>query len=210
MGLGRVTSSLSRNFATANAPGGITRHCPWKATARYREYPTGTAGLDVHLTIGLATVAPYLLLVVVLGVFAYVLIRDRRRNRNATPVRESVLADPIVSRFHPVQVQISRGMNTGGLKGGPFGVELLVRTHSFQVGIAPPLRGAFTYYFEASETEMEHSVVLFALVYPTECIVIHGNYGGDEMHVAVNSRNQLGEIWNALAVAGVRTLSSPP
>lgn len=98
-----------------------------------------------------------LLVVVPIGL-VIVFGRMARQSKRAAPVRDSVLADSVIAQFSRVWVQLNPGTTKSvTLKGGPFGVEVLVKTHSFEVGPAPPLRGSFRYYFEAGDVDMEAS-----------------------------------------------------
>jgi hypothetical protein len=121
----------------------------------------------------------WVLLVLVPMGFAAVLIRTARQSKRARPLRDSVLADSVVAEFPRVSVQLNPGSTRSvSLKGGPFGVEVLVKTHSFEVGPAPPLRGSFRYYFEASETDMQASEERFSNFWVRDCILLSGSYGG--------------------------------
>jgi hypothetical protein len=73
--------------------------------------------------------------------FAVIMIRTARQTKRAQPVRDSVVADSVVAKIPRVWVQLNPGTSRSVLlKGGLFGVEVLVRTHSFEVG-PPPLSG---------------------------------------------------------------------
>ena len=137
--------------------------------------------------------------------------RMPRQDQRAKPTRESVLEDTVVAEFPRVQVQLNPGTSrTVALKGGPFGVEFLVQSHSFEVGPAPPLRGSFRYYFEANETVMEASRERFSNFWVRDCILLSGSYGNDDMSVAVDAKDATLQLWSALISAGVRTRSGPP
>jgi len=151
------------------------------------------------------------LLVLVPTGIAIVLIRIARQNQRARPQRDCVVADSLVAEFPRVWVQLNRGSaRTGSLKGGPFGVEMLVKTHSFEIGPAPPLRGSFRYYFEAPETTMETSRTRFSTFWVRDCILLSGSYGGEDMRIAVYAKNRMPQLWSALAHAGVQVRSGPP
>jgi hypothetical protein len=151
------------------------------------------------------------LIVLVPTGFVIVFFRMARRDRRAMPTRESALADTVVARFPRVWVQLNPGTSkTVALKGGPFGVEVLVKSHSFEVGPAPPLRGSFRYYFGATETVMEASRERFSNFWFRDCILLSGSYGSDDMSVAIYAKGATSQIWSALVSAGVRTRSGPP
>jgi hypothetical protein len=151
------------------------------------------------------------LIVLVPTGFVIVFFRMARRDLRAKPTRESALADTVVAEFPRVWVQLNpRTLRTVALKGGPFGVEVLIKPHSFEVGPAPPLRGSFRYYFEANETAMEASRERFSNFWVRDCILLSASYGNDDMRVAMYAKGATVQLWSALVSAGVRTRSAPP
>jgi hypothetical protein len=153
----------------------------------------------------------WVILVLVPTGFAVVLVRQVRQSRRARPVRDAALADSVSAEFPRVWVQLNpRSSKSVSLKGGPFGVEVLVKTHSFEIGPRPPLRGSFRYYFGAAETTMQLSRERFSNFWVRDCILVSGSYGGEDMRIALYAKDQLPQLWSALAHAGVQALSGPP
>jgi hypothetical protein len=150
------------------------------------------------------SILPYVLVALVVTVFSVTGYRLLRQDRRGRTVREVVLADPVVATFSRIWVLVN---GTVMLKGGTFGVELLVRSHTFQVGIGPPLRarGTSSYYFEASKAVMEMSHEVFNHVMGRDCLVVSGSYGGEDVRLALYSEGQVLQMWSALEIAGVNT-----
>ena len=151
------------------------------------------------------------LLVVVPIILVTAFLRMARQSKRAKPTRDSVVADVVVAEFPRVQVQLNPGTSRSvALKGGPFGVEVLVKSHSFEIGPAPLLRGSFRYYFEADEAVIEASRERFSNFWVRDCILLSGTYGNDDVSVAMYAKGATSQLWSALVIAGVRTRSAPP
>lgn len=96
----------------------------------------------------------FVLVGVVVVVFGGVIIQKVRTDRQMGPIRERVLADPVVRIFPEIRVQLNPATQRSGfLKGGS---DLNIRSRSFDFGLAPPFRfrGAFRDYFDAEVAEM--------------------------------------------------------
>jgi hypothetical protein len=151
---------------------------------------------------------PFVLLGGVVVVFAVVIVQQMLTDRQMSPMKQSVLADPVVRTFPGVRIQLNPGSQRSGfLKGGS---NLTVRTRSFDFGLAPPFRGAFRYYFKAEGTEMRAARLRFGNTRNRDCVLITGQWGGKQMDAAIAAGDQLPEIWMLLASAGVTPTSEAP
>jgi hypothetical protein len=151
---------------------------------------------------------PFVLVGLVVFVFGGVIIQNLRTEKRTDPIKQSVLADPVVRNFPEVRVQLNPGTQRSSfLKGGS---DLTVRTRSFDFGLAPPFRGAFRHYFNAEGTEMRAARLSFGNTRSRDCILINGKWGGRRMEAAIAADDQLAEIWMFLASAGVSPMSDAP
>jgi hypothetical protein len=150
---------------------------------------------------------PFVVVGVVVVVIAIVVVQQLRTERRTDPIKQAVLADPVMRTFPGVRVQLNPGSRKSGfLKGGS---DLTVRSRSFDFGLAPPFRGAFRYYFRAEGTEMRSARIRFGNTRNLNCILISGQWSGKEMDVAIAS-DELPEIWMFLTSAGAAPMSEAP
>jgi hypothetical protein len=151
---------------------------------------------------------PYVLLGFVVVVFTIVIFKQLRTDRQMAPIKQSVLADPVVRTFPGVRIQLNPGsQGSGFLKGGS---DLTVRNRSFDFGLASRFRGAFRYYFNAEGTEMRAARLRFGNTRNRNCLLITGQWGGKQMDAAIAAEDQLPEIWMLLVSAGVGPMSEAP
>ena len=151
---------------------------------------------------------PFVLLALVFLGFGIVIFQQLRTDKQMSPIKESVLADPPVKTFSGVRVQLNPGTQRSGfLKGGS---GLTVRSRSFDFGLALPFRGAFRYYFNGPATEMRAARIRFGNTRNRDCILITGPRSGKQMDAAIAAEGQLNEIWMFLVSAGVIPMSEAP
>jgi hypothetical protein len=111
---------------------------------------------------------PFVLVGLVVFVLGGAIIQNLRTEKRTDPIKQSVLADPVVRNFPEVRVQLNPGTQRSSfLKGGS---DLIVRTRSFDFGLAPPFRGAFRHYFKADGTEMRAARITFGNTRTRDCI----------------------------------------
>jgi hypothetical protein len=135
---------------------------------------------------------PFVLFGAVVVVLSVVVIQKLRTDKRTEPIKQSVLADPVVMTFSGVRVQLnptSRG--SGFLKGSS---DLTVRTSSFDFGLAPTFRSAFRYYFNAKDTEMRAARLRFGNTRNRDCILITGKWDGKQMDAAIAAEGQVTQM----------------
>jgi len=124
------------------------------------------------------------------------------RERRAAGVRAEVSTEPVLAEFPGVRVQMNPGSaSQTALKSAGFGIPLVVRSHSFQVGSY--------FWFRAPECDMAASRERFGFR-QVDCLVVSGEYGGSPIRLALHRGGWDLAIWRALETAGVRPVSGPP
>jgi hypothetical protein len=176
--------------------------------SRRTETQAGSGTLRPGRLVGVDRIWPFVLVGLVVFVFGGVVIQNLRTEKRTEPIKETVLADPVVRNFPAVRVQLNPGTQRSSfLKGGS---DLTVRTRSFDFGLAPPFRRAFRHYFSADGTEMRAARLTFGNTRSRDCILITGEWGGKQMEAAIAADDQLAEMWMFLASAGVTPMSEAP
>jgi hypothetical protein len=151
---------------------------------------------------------PFVLLALVFLGFGIVIFQQLRTDKQMSPIKESVLADPPVKTFSGVRVQLNPGTQRSGfLKGGS---ELTVRSRSFDFGLALPLPRRVPLLLQRTRHRNACRPNPFGNTRNRDCILITGRWGGKQMDAAIAAEGQLNEIWMFLVSAGVNPMSEAP
>ena len=151
---------------------------------------------------------PFLLLGGVVVILGVVITQKLRMDRRMEPVKQTVLADPVVRTFPGVRVQLNPGTQRSGfLKGGS---DLTVRSRSFDLGLSSRFGAGFRYYFVGEHTEMRTARLRFGNTRNRDCILVTGQLGGQQMEAAMTAEGQLADMWMFLVSTGVKPMSEAP
>lgn len=152
-------------------------------------------------------VLPFFVLIVFTGAISQV----QRRRHQTSNLRHAIEFEKVVFRTR-VHVKVRLATGDWSLK-TLSGMELVVRDDAFQVTMIHSGIGGFLgseWYFRAADSTIETTRWRILGVYPMAWIVIRdlGSRGGTS--IAISTRYQLIEAWNALIRAGAQPLGLPP
>ena len=155
---------------------------------------------------------PYVLIVFTVVVFVGAILQLRRNNREMEPIRESAKSENIIYR---APVHVKTRLWSGWSQKTLAGMEVIVRTHSIQIGTITPLIGrslGSEWHMDSTNTSMEMSRRP-SLVPRRDWIVLSAEKIGTglgELQLAIAPRERLTDTWNALVSSGVQISSPPP
>ena len=163
-----------------------------------------------------SSVAPLILVALVVAIFAYVFIDMERRRRSMGPLASAAAAAP-VRYVCPVTVRIRRGRQPwSDLKTGIGSSAVLVRDGFVEVGFTPGFHrltaalGSFWNVWRIENTTMHLERVGWigsALLSRDSIVLTNQRDTGRPTQLAV-ATERLDELWHALEIAGVKPV--PP
>ena len=136
-------------------------------------------------------------------VFATALAKTQRRRAKTKPLRRAVLDQNIVYRTR-VDAKYVTNIGSWSIK-TLGGMELIVRTNTFQVSLVFPVLGGWLgseWYFKSDETKIEWSSAPSHRILDRNWIIIRGTENGNPVEVAVWKRDTQDVIWGALVTSG--------
>lgn len=149
----------------------------------------------------------YVLLGLVVAVFAVAAVRTWLSHRGTVPLRRETEGQEITFQLRLDHVKVS-GTNVKGA------MALIVRTDTFEVSaITVPFRAFFgmDYHFRAAETTIEiGEIPLFSFIQKRNWIIVRGQQGGKRTELAIASENHLYDAWVALVRVGAVPVGPPP